>query len=150
MLSASAAFDMSVQHKTPEDSALAVITKEISDSIAQASIDGLFHIEYILPVVLSHVPAYDFYLVHRKIISQLLKNGYKTQRNGPQLVISWGKKKGREDNDLDDDFDDDAVHVQYSKNVKKSDTNMIMKRSAKHRSRRYNAAAAARKSKSSK
>lgn len=142
MLSASAAFDMSVQHKTPEDSALAVITKEISDSIAQASIDGLFHIEYILPVVLSHVPAYDFCLVHRKIISQLLKNGYKTQRNGPQLVISWGKRKGRED-DFDDD---DAVHVQYSKNVKKSDTNMIMKRSAKHRSRRYNA----RKSKSSK
>ena len=78
----------------------------------------------------------------------LLKNGYKTQRNGPQLVISWGKKKDREDNDFDDD---DAVHVQYSKNVKKTDTNMIMKRSAKHRSRRYNAAAAAaRKSKSSK
>jgi hypothetical protein len=147
MLSASAAFDMSVQHKTPEDSALAVITKEISDSIAQASIDGFFHIEYILPVVLSHVPAYDFYLVHRKIISQLLKNGYKTQRNGPQLVISWGKRKDRED-----DFDDDdaVVHVKYSKNVKKSDTNMIMKRSAKHRSRRYNSAAAARKSNSSK
>lgn len=144
-MSASAAFDMSVQYKTPEDSALAVITKEISDSIAQASIDGFFHIEYILPVVLSNVPAYDFYLVHRKIISQLLKNGYKTKRNGPQLVISWGKRKDRED-DFDDD---DAVHVQYSKNVKKSDTNMIMKRSAKHRSRRYNSAAA-RKSNSSK
>lgn len=112
MMTAAAALAMAKQHRTPEDDAVSRITKEVSDLISQVSVEGGFHVEYILPAVLSGVPSYDIRLVHSRIIKGLRRAGYRLTINGPQVVINWNKPEKEEN-------DDEQIKVVYSKNTQK-------------------------------
>lgn len=114
---------MAKQHRTPEDDAVSRITKEVSDLISQVSVEGGFHVSYILPAVLSGVPSYDIRLVHSRIIRGLRRAGYRLAINGPQLVINWNKPEEEED--------DEQIKVVYSKNPQKRIQKKKLKRSVK-------------------
>ena len=109
MMTAAAAMAMARQHRTPEDDAVSRITKDVSDLVSQASVEGKFHESYILPAVLSGVPSYDIRVVHSRIIKGLRRAGYKISINGAQIVINWNNEPE----------EDDQIRVVYSTSKKK-------------------------------
>ena len=89
MISADSARSLSQDHRSSDDQAYNVILSQISDGIAAVSIEGSFVYEYIFPVVLSNLPAYDFQSVFARVIAETKKRGFSVESRGPQLIISW-------------------------------------------------------------
>lgn len=109
MLTAAAALAVARQHRRPEDEAVSVITSEISNAIAEASTDGLFSINYIVPAVLVRIPSYDVKQVFDSIVKKLHQAGYNVVQNGAEIIVSWCPMKG--DNSDGDSDDDDGLGI---------------------------------------